>query len=124
MRKTICTLALLGGTLFASAPSAAADPAPDAVAEPVETVTCVEEDPCWDCATMGNFICGPDQPTDIGTALTIERTDDPTETEVVVTHQVLELPRTGMNEEVALIGVTLIVLGYILLNRQARHTEQ
>lgn len=23
------------------------------------TVPCMEDDPCWDCATMGNRICGP-----------------------------------------------------------------
>lgn len=21
--------------------------------------TCQEDDPCWDCRTMGNLICGP-----------------------------------------------------------------
>jgi hypothetical protein len=21
--------------------------------------TCYEDEPCWDCATMGNHICGP-----------------------------------------------------------------
>lgn len=24
----------------------------------VETA-CQEDDPCWDCATMGNLVCGP-----------------------------------------------------------------
>lgn len=28
-------------------------------AEPVAaTVVCQEDDPCWDCSTMGNLICG------------------------------------------------------------------
>jgi hypothetical protein len=31
------------------------DPAP---AHPAVT-RCAEDDPCWDCATMGNRICGP-----------------------------------------------------------------
>lgn len=23
-------------------------------------VTCAEDDPCWDCHTMGNHVCGPE----------------------------------------------------------------
>lgn len=35
-----------------------------AVAEHVATelladVPCAEDDPCWDCTSMGNLICGP-----------------------------------------------------------------
>lgn len=30
--------------------------------QPKAPVTvCQEDDPCWDCATMGNLICGPTQ---------------------------------------------------------------
>lgn len=29
-----------------------------------------EDDPRWDCATMGNRICGPGRPSDIGPTLT------------------------------------------------------
>ena len=29
------------------------------VADPVEQVRCVEDMACWDCETMGNLICGP-----------------------------------------------------------------
>lgn len=27
-----------------------------------ESVHCAEDDPCWDCSTMGNRICGPVAP--------------------------------------------------------------
>ena len=27
---------------------------------------CHEDDACWDCSTMGNHICGPDQPCSAG----------------------------------------------------------
>ena len=27
---------------------------------------CIEDMPCWDCATMGNRICGPDYETETG----------------------------------------------------------
>ena len=26
---------------------------------------CQEDEPCWDCHTMGNKVCGPDQPTKV-----------------------------------------------------------
>lgn len=26
---------------------------------PVPSVSCVEDEPCWDCDTMGNRTCGP-----------------------------------------------------------------
>jgi len=35
---------------------------------PAPTVPCQEDEPCWDCSTMGNLICGP---PDIGTPVTI-----------------------------------------------------
>ena len=25
----------------------------------IAPLTCVEDDPCWDCKTMGNGVCGP-----------------------------------------------------------------
>lgn len=31
-------------------------PAPPAVTAPAP---CQEDDPCWDCSTMGNHLCGP-----------------------------------------------------------------
>ena len=34
-------------------------------AHPGHSEQCQEDDPCWDCHTMGNRICGPvDQPFD------------------------------------------------------------
>lgn len=32
-------------------------PLPDEPAQGV--VDCMEDEPCWDCATMGNKVCGP-----------------------------------------------------------------
>lgn len=42
-----------------TAPTTASTPAP--VAAPLDTITapCEEDEPCWDCATMGNLTCGP-----------------------------------------------------------------
>lgn len=37
--------------------SASPRPAP----RPTTIVRCAEDDPCWDCRTMGNHICGIDQ---------------------------------------------------------------
>src|SRR5690242_9706578 len=45
--------AVLGASLalgFVSVPTASASP-----------TVCAEDQPCWDCATMGNLICGPGQ---------------------------------------------------------------
>lgn len=28
---------------------------------PPTTVTCQEDEPCWNCSTMGNHICGSDR---------------------------------------------------------------
>lgn len=41
-------------------PFAACHPTHDA---PPPPVTCMEDDPCWDCNTMGNGLCGPDDVT-------------------------------------------------------------
>lgn len=30
-----------------------------ALAEPPTPTACVEDMPCWDCNTMGNKVCGP-----------------------------------------------------------------
>ena len=34
-----------------------------ATTAPFEATACEEDMPCWDCATMGNRICGPQAPT-------------------------------------------------------------
>ncbi len=65
-----------------------------------EGVIIAEDDPRWDCQTMGNLLCGPT--VEIGTAVVIER---PT-----------ELATTGGAEVIgALIGLGLIVAGWIAL---------
>lgn len=40
-------------------PSPASAPSEASATGRGETPTCYEEDPCWDCSTMGNGICGP-----------------------------------------------------------------
>lgn len=32
---------------------------PDHTPNVTTTTRCVEDDPCWNCATMGNHLCGP-----------------------------------------------------------------
>lgn len=39
-------------------PPSTTAPAPSTTVAPTTTVPCHEDDPCWDCATMGNHICG------------------------------------------------------------------
>lgn len=34
----------------------------DPTTNPMPTGPCQEDDPCWDCPTMGNRSCGPDAP--------------------------------------------------------------
>ena len=52
------------------APAPATVTTPTATATP--TATCQEDEPCWDCATMGNKVCGP--------VVTATPTPTPTET--------------------------------------------
>lgn len=80
-------------------------------------VVCYEDDPCWDCSTMGNMVCGPpphgvDAEVGIGTALVIERQPDGTEVRT-------ELPRTGADASLAGIGLMMIGIGLILVRRNA-----
>lgn len=32
---------------------------PDDIRQSITQSTCYEDEPCWDCHTMGNRICGP-----------------------------------------------------------------
>jgi hypothetical protein len=49
---TVCAVGALVWVLYlpGALTPALGEPAP---------VDCAEDDPCWDCATMGNLICGP-----------------------------------------------------------------
>lgn len=63
----------LHGVMYA-APAAAAEP-PATVATQAAVVApvadrCEEDEPCWDCATMGNGICGTASDADEGEQLT------------------------------------------------------
>lgn len=51
-------LALLAGGSTAAAINSGGTPVTPPVTERVATTTCEESDPCWDCETMGNQICG------------------------------------------------------------------
>jgi hypothetical protein len=52
MRRALASLAV-AAALFGAAVSHDATPRQFAP-------RCEEDQPCWDCATMGNLICGPD----------------------------------------------------------------
>lgn len=74
--RTLAVAALVGTALVAGAGSAAAE-GPTVYHAPIKTLElrpdpltglrvltplplrCEEDEPCWDCATMGNRICGP-----------------------------------------------------------------
>ncbi|MEO7555482.1 MAG: hypothetical protein ABIV94_02605, partial [Acidimicrobiales bacterium] len=36
-----------------------ARPAPGTITTTNTPTSCQEDDPCWDCSTMGNHVCGP-----------------------------------------------------------------
>jgi hypothetical protein len=53
-RIAICAAsAALAGGLLACEPERPEAVSPDVLAP------CLEDEPCWDCETMGNRICGP-----------------------------------------------------------------
>jgi hypothetical protein len=52
------------------------DDTPPTVTHEAPPVPCEESEPCWDCATMGNRICGP-AAVDIGTPEVIEQAPEP-----------------------------------------------
>lgn len=66
MRKILAigAMALVSGVPVLTANSVSAAPvfqAPIKTLElPLHTTECQEDEPCWDCHTMGNKICGPD----------------------------------------------------------------
>jgi len=63
----------------------------------LDDVTCWEDEPCWDCATMGNMICGPT-------------------TTVVVVGPPPTLPETGTDAAIGagLIGTVCLIAGVVL----------
>lgn len=67
----------------------------------VLAVTCQEDQPCWDCTTMGNLICGPvpNATTSAGTASVAVRT----------------LPSTGTTSAPIVGGATLALVTGVAL---------
>lgn len=59
-----------------------------AIDVPTTSVPCQEDQPCWDCATMGNRICGPSAPAPSG-----------------------GLPQTGEKETLATWALVLVLVG-------------
>jgi hypothetical protein len=45
--------------LYGAAVGCTMQAAPGVPPAPPVLTACAEDDPCWDCATMGNLICGP-----------------------------------------------------------------
>ena len=65
MRKTTTTLALSAGLAAAVGLSIGALVIPPTnlglsqpTQAPASVTTCAEDEPCWDCSTMGNKVCG------------------------------------------------------------------
>lgn len=46
--------------------------APHTAPAPAPAVECIEDMPCWDCSTMGNHICGPDDARPQLVAITLD----------------------------------------------------
>lgn len=104
IKPMISALALTGALLLTScsaastAPTTAtADPTPVAVAtttaphapELTASPVCEEDMPCWDCATMGNRMCGPQTPA--LTAPAVEASAVPVELPVIVEAPIVEV---------------------------------
>lgn len=68
------------------------------VASQAAVVACQEDEPCWNCATMGNHVCGPVGVPIVGVARSV-----PTAT----------LPATGTPAGM----LTLLALGLIILGK-------
>lgn len=53
--------AIVAAVGVVSALPASAEPAPQRISEVVTEAPalCQEDEPCWDCETMGNKVCGP-----------------------------------------------------------------
>lgn len=91
----------------------------------VTTVPCHEGDPCWDCNVMGNLVCGP---TEIGTALVIERPAEVagvTISRPVVTD--VALARTGGIKDslpIVALGLSMSGVGLVILSEQMRRKRQ
>ncbi|AGU91975.1 hypothetical protein ADAWI_58 [Mycobacterium phage Adawi] len=61
-------IGLAAGLPLGMAVAAPKDAAPVTVQSTKVAAQCEEDEPCWDCTTMGNRICGPGQapPMDFG----------------------------------------------------------
>jgi hypothetical protein len=56
MDKTTVVAAGVAAAAFAALMLSGPEPSLDSTRP--EPVVCYEDDPCWDCSTMGNTICG------------------------------------------------------------------
>ena len=55
-KRTLCDLAFI--VVMALAITAAWNPAPVSAQTNRAPIVCAEDEPCWNCATMGNRLCG------------------------------------------------------------------
>jgi hypothetical protein len=72
---------------------------------------CEEDDPCWNCETMGNMLCGPTAAPEIAEAVVIER-PAPVPVEA--------LPRTEIEANLALLAAALIFGGRFFVGLASR----
>jgi hypothetical protein len=85
-------------------------PDPRSSLYPVQTTPeCQEDEPCWDCTTMGNMICGPITPI---TATTVV---------AVPPRPVDTLPVTGMDAVSLGLYAGLAVLFGVMFTRVKKH---
>lgn len=110
--------------------------------EVTTTTVCEEDDPCWDCETMGNRICGPTTTTIPEEEPTTTTTPEPTTTyptlpatSIVSSTTVppteiptgSTLPFTGVEDSMVLwiwIGTTAICLGVLTLAAMTGRKDQ
>lgn len=72
-------------------------------------VLILDDDPRFDCTTMGNLICGPVAPVEVADALVIERPAPAT-----------ELARTGAEGSLAVVGLAMIIVGRFFVRLATR----
>lgn len=83
----------------------------------LDGTVCHEDEPCWDCSTMGNGICGDVELVAVVT-VPAERV-----TTTAATVEPPQLPTTGTTLNIGLLGALLLGAG-IVLCRAARREEQ
>lgn len=89
-------------------------PAPTTVAT---TLPCQEDQPCWDCATMGNRICGPVALPVVPVVPVVSEIGTPL---VVATTVPVVLPRTGSRTSNGLVLASILTIAGIALGSVRR----